>query len=78
MARPNKRIRKSIKVGDFMLYNTQLKKPRTNLDCLSCEYFDKAKKKCNGFGKACFEYDPLTNTLLDPITRMPLKKKVGE
>ena len=61
-----------------MLYNKKLNKPKTNLDCLSCEFFNKEKKKCEVRGKVCFEYDSITNILIDPITRLPLKKKVGK
>lgn len=58
-----------------MLYNKNLKKPRTNLDCLKCEYFDKHKKKCNGLGVICEEYDPLTGTLIDSLTKLPKKSE---
>ena len=33
----------------------------------------KKKKKCNGIGKCCFEFDPKTKTAIDPITKMPIK-----
>ena len=46
-----------------MLYNYKLKKVHTNIDCLTCECFDKKKKKCNGIGKICFEYDEKTKTI---------------
>ena len=58
-----------------MLYNMELKKVRTKVDCQTCKYFDKRTKDCKGIGKACFEYDPITNTALDPITRLPIKKE---
>ena len=57
-----------------MLYNKDLKKIRTNTMCLDCENFDKSTKKCNGLGKTCYGYDPLTRTIFDPMTKMPLKK----
>ena len=58
-----------------MLYNIELKKKQTNTHCLSCKYFDKKKKKCLGIGKACFEFDPKTGTIYDPVTHLPLKLK---
>ena len=56
-----------------MLYNKQLNKVQTNIDCLQCEYFDKRRKKCCGIGKNCFEFDPKTRTAIDPITKLPIK-----
>jgi len=56
-----------------MLYNKNLKKVQTKVDCQTCQYFDKKKKKCNGIGKMCFEYDEKTRTCFDPITRLPIK-----
>lgn len=61
-----------------MLYNIELKKVQGSIDCLSCPHFDKYKKKCNGIGKACFEYDPKTQVIIDPITKLPLNLKGGE
>lgn len=56
-----------------MLYNYKLKKVHTNIDCLTCECFDKKKKKCNGIGKICFEYDEKTKTAIDPVTKLPIR-----
>jgi hypothetical protein len=56
-----------------MLYNKELKKVQSNSDCITCKYFDKNKKKCNGIGKNCFEYDLKTKTAIDPITKLPIK-----
>ena len=56
-----------------MLYNKELKKVQTNADCITCTYFDKKKKKCNGIGKNCFEYDEKTKTAIDTITKLPIK-----
>lgn len=56
-----------------MLYNKDKKKVKTNVDCLTCIHYDKTKKKCNGIGKTCFEFDPKTRTVIDPITKMPIK-----
>lgn len=57
-----------------MLYNRLTKNIQTNKDCLNCRLFDKKFKRCKGFGKICFEYDEKTETVIDPITRLPLKK----
>lgn len=56
-----------------MLYNKMLNKIQSNSDCITCEFFDKFQKKCNGIGKNCFEYDPKVKVAIDPITRLPLK-----
>ena len=40
---------------------------------MTCPYFDKEKKKCNGLGKTCFEYDPKTKTVIDPITKLAIR-----
>ena len=58
-----------------MLYNISKSKVTTKVDCLTCQYFDKKKKVCNGLGKFCFEYDDKTRTIIDPITKLPLKLK---
>ena len=54
-----------------MLYNTKLKKVKTLTDCLTCAYFDKRLKKCNGLNKVCYEYDPRTMTIIDGKTKLP-------
>ena len=56
-----------------MLYNIKRKKIQNSLDCLNCEHFDKTLKKCKGYGKRCFEFDPKTMTIIDPVTRVPIK-----
>lgn len=56
-----------------MLWNKELTKVKTSVDCQTCCYFDKTLKKCNGIGKNCFEYDPKTKTCIDPITKLPIK-----
>lgn len=57
-----------------MLFNKEKKQIHKLLDCLSCPYFDKSKKKCvGGIGKNCFEYDPKTHTAIDPKTKLPIK-----
>ncbi len=55
-----------------MLYNIDKKEIRTLKTCLECEHFCK-NKKCNGIGKSCFEYDSKTKTIIDTITKMPIK-----
>lgn len=57
-----------------MIFNCEKMHPQTNIDCLSCKFFDKKLKKCKGRGKVCFEYDPKTMTIIDPTTGLPLKK----
>lgn len=56
-----------------MLYNIEQKKIKTALDCCSCTHFDKETKKCNGINKVCFEYDEKTKTVIDGITKLPIK-----
>ena len=58
-----------------MIYDIDNKKIHNALDCLDCPYFDKKLKKCGGIGKRCFEYDEKTRTIIDPITKLPLKLK---
>ena len=60
--------------GAEMIYNNAHKRPKLSTDCLECKYFDKKLKKCKGgLGKTCFEYDPVTKTLIDPVTHLPIK-----
>lgn len=56
-----------------MLYNKDLKKVQTMTDCLQCSHWDSYFKRCNGVGKTCFEYDAVTHTALDPVTKLPIK-----
>lgn len=56
-----------------MLYSRNSKKIQTRKECLTCEYFDKKKKHCNGIGKNCFEYDVKTQTAIDPVTKLPIR-----
>lgn len=56
-----------------MLYNKELKKVKASSDCITCQYFNKKLKKCNGIGKNCFEYDVKTKTAFDPITKLAIK-----
>lgn len=59
-----------------MIYNMDKKRKQTNIDCLTCQYFDKQLKKCvGGIGAVCFEYDDKTMTILDPVTKLPLNIK---
>lgn len=56
-----------------MLYNRILNKIITNVDCMNCGDFDKATKRCSGFGKTCFEFDPKSKTCIDPVTKLPIR-----
>lgn len=58
-----------------MLYNLNKKHIKVNADCLTCEYFNRKLKKCEGVGKCCFEYDEKTKTAIDPVSHLPLKIK---
>ena len=55
-----------------MLYNKQKMRIKQSTDCGNCELFDKKKKKCNGFGINCFEFDPIMNVAVDPVTKLPV------
>lgn len=57
-----------------MLYNTRTEMRQKPADCLKCPYFDRVYRKCNGFGKICFEVDR-TNTLIDPVTGLAYNYK---
>lgn len=56
-----------------MLYNKDTAKLQTTVDCLTCQHFNRKQKKCEGLGKTCFPYDPLTKTAIDPLTKLPIK-----
>lgn len=56
-----------------MMYNTIIKAVKTNVMCITCKEFDVKQKQCNGIGKVCFEADPITKTLIDPVTRLAIK-----
>ena len=56
-----------------MLFNLKLNKVQASSQCITCPHFDKTQKKCFGIGKCCAEYDPKTRTVIDPVTKMPLK-----
>jgi hypothetical protein len=57
-----------------MLYNRELKKVQASSQCITCPHFDKKKKKCDGIGKICFEYDSKTKTAYDPVSKLPIKE----
>lgn len=60
-----------------MLYNLKEDKEQDFTSCLKCKY--KINGLCRGIGICCFEYDTLTHTLIDPLTKKPLLKvKVDE
>lgn len=54
-----------------MLFNTKKNQINGTVFCLECEYF--INKKCEGLGKCCFEYDPKTKVIIDPVTKLPIK-----
>lgn len=56
-----------------MLFNQETKTVQKNSDCLTCVWFDRKKKKCNGIGKICFEFDEKAKIAIDPVTRLPIK-----
>lgn len=56
-----------------MLWNKEKKDVQQMIDCITCPHFDKKKKKCNGIGKNCFEFDPKTRTAIDPITKLAIR-----
>lgn len=56
-----------------MLFNKELNKQNKTSFCTKCKYFNTVKKQCNGIGKNCFLYDPKTKTVIDPITKLPIK-----
>ena len=58
-----------------MYYNIKKKRIKKPTDCASCPYFDKETKKCNGLNKNCFLYDEKTRTIIDGVTRLPIKIK---
>ena len=54
-----------------MLYNINKQRVKKDSDCNWCENFDKTTKTCNGLGVCCFEYDQITSTCIDPVTKLP-------
>ena len=56
-----------------MLYNIEKKKIKTATTCIDCPYLDKALHRCEGIIKCCFEYDAVTKTIIDGVTKLPLK-----
>lgn len=59
-----------------MLYNIEQKKIVKQITCLKCKYYDKKINRCNGgIGKLCFLYDQKTGTIIDSVTKLPLKLK---
>ena len=55
-----------------MFYNKSKSRIKQSTDCICCEFFDKKKKKCQGIGLNCFEYDQKTHTIFDPKTKLPI------
>lgn len=58
-----------------MLYNHGLGKVQKPTDCITCPYFNQTLKKCEGLNKNCFLYDEKTQTIIDGVTKLPLKIK---
>ena len=58
-----------------MLYNIEKNKIQSQVQCLTCRHYDKKLKKCNGLNICCFEYDNATKTIIDGVTKLPLKMK---
>ena len=56
-----------------MLYNKDLDKVQASSHCITCSHFDKKTKICKGLGKVCFEYEPKTKTIFDPVTGLPIR-----
>lgn len=56
-----------------MLYDIEKKKVHTDTDCLTCPHYDSNLLICNGLNKCCFEYDKATKTVIDGVTKLPLK-----
>lgn len=54
-----------------MLYNLEKDKIQKPSQCLGCRFFSETGKCC-GYGKKCFEYNPITKTLIDQTTKLPL------
>lgn len=40
--------------------------------CDACPFFNEKENKCQGFGICCFDVDPKTLTIIDPVTKLPL------
>ena len=58
-----------------MLYNHGLGKVQKPTQCITCPYFNQTLKKCEGLNKNCFLYDDKTQTIIDGVTKLPLKIK---
>lgn len=56
-----------------MLYNIEQKEIRNVETCKKCKHYNKTTHQCFGIGVACFEYDSKTQTIIDNITKMPIK-----
>lgn len=56
-----------------MLFNIEKKEIFSQAQCLTCSHYNKKLKKCEGLNKVCFEYDEKTKTIIDGVTKLPLK-----
>ena len=61
-----------------MLYNIEKKSVKTDMLCMDCPHYNKQIKKCEGIGKACFEYDEVTQTCIDAVTGMKFDPNKNE
>lgn len=58
-----------------MLYNIELGGIQKPTQCITCPYFNQTLKRCEGLNKNCFLYDDKTDTIIDGVTKLPLKIK---
>lgn len=56
-----------------MLYNLEKKRVKELGDCAACPHFNQSDLRCEGLNKICFEYDAKTKTIIDGVTKLPLK-----
>lgn len=56
-----------------MLYNIETGKVKELGDCAQCSHFNKTDLRCEGLNKCCFEFDEKTKTIIDGVTKLPLK-----
>ena len=58
-----------------MLYNIKEGRPQSMVMCLKCEKWNKQQMRCvGGMNKICFAYDHITGTIIDGITKLPIKE----
>lgn len=59
-----------------MIYNIDKKEIQSDKLCFGCKYYNEKTRLCSGIGKVCLEFDEKTQTIIDPITKLPLKIKI--